>query len=187
MGNDWKSVLISKIKYNLQPKIVIAYFKSSPFKSSLVIALFFSYIYTNARINARYDMVGLDAPVRILNSPNTSTADEDGYMEYYPPEGTLCRDIANEAKVNKFIIKDAYLRDYLYLKYPDFGEKTLSEKADIFNPIFDRIGDALEDACKREARKIAPKGWWYSLVMTTLFNMGMISLGRYFVKDENLY
>tara|TARA_B100000965_G_C19295928_1_gene628022 strand:- start:89 stop:646 length:558 start_codon:yes stop_codon:yes gene_type:complete len=185
MDNDWKSVLISKIKYNLQPKIVIAYLKSSPFKSSLVVALFFSYIYTNARINARYDMVGLDAPVRILNSPNTYS-DGDGYMEYDPPEGTLCRDIANEAKVNKFIIKDAYLKDYLYLKYPDFGEKTNSEKYEIVSPIFDRIGDALEDACKREARKIAPKGWWYSFVVTTLFNMGMISIGRYFVKDEYL-
>ena len=32
-----------------------------------------------------------------------------------------------EAKVNKFIIEGAYLRDYLYLKYPDFGEKITSE------------------------------------------------------------
>ena len=88
MTDNWKENVVKNIKNGLKPRNIFKYLKSSPFKSSLVIALFFSYIYTNARINERYNLVGLDAPLNLF-TPNEE--------EYYPPTGTLCANIANAA------------------------------------------------------------------------------------------
>ena len=179
MKKNWKSKLISKTKHNLKPRNIFLFLTSSPFKSSLTIALIFSFFATNARFNGRWDMVGLEAPSGPFNTPNAYIG-EDDYYEYIPPKGTLCADIGKEASTDKDIILDAYLRDYIYYKYPNFNQKTDSEQAEIIMPIFENIGLALENACKREATKIAPKGWWYVFFMTTIANMFMITLGRAF-------
>ena len=54
-------------------------------------------------------------------------------------------------------------------------------------PIYQSVQYSLEEACKEEAAKISSDGWWYVFFMTTVFNMGMITLGRHFVKEKNYY
>ena len=180
MSDNWKENVLKNLKNRLKPRNIFKYLKSSPFKSSLVIALFFSYIYTNARINERYNLVGLDSPINFFN---VSSSEDD----YYPPTGTLCANIANAATFSKSILKDAYLADYVANKYPNFAELPPDEWYEKVNPIYESVGNALEEGCKEEAAKISSDGWWYIFFITTVFNMGMITLGRQFYEKNNYY
>ena len=180
MTDNWKEKVLKNIKNGLKPRNIFEYFKSSPFRSSLLIALFFSYIYTNARINERYNLVGLDSPINLFN---VSSSEDD----YYPPTGTLCANIANAATFSKSILKDAYLADYVANKYPNFAELPPDEWYEKVSPIYESVENALEEGCKKEAAKIASNGWWYVFFITTVFNMGMITLGRHFGDKKNYY
>ena len=53
--------------------------------------------------------------------------------------------------------------------------------------IYENIEYALEEGCKEEAAKISSDGWWYVFFITTVFNMGMITLGRHFGDKKNYY
>ena len=180
MSDNWKENVLKNLKNRLKPRNIFKYLKSSPFKSSLIIAIFFSYIYTNARINERYNLVGLDSPINLFNVGSS----ED---EYYPPSGTLCANIANEATFSKSILKDAYLADYVAYKYPNFAELPQDEFYEKVYPIYQSVEYALEEACKNEAAKISSDGWWYVFFITTVFNMGMITLGRHFMEEKKYY
>ena len=180
MTDNWKEKVLKNIKNGLKPRNIFEYFKSSPFRSSLLIALFFSYIYTNARINERYNLVGLDSPINLLN---VGSSEDD----YYPPTGTLCASIANAATNSKHLLKDAYLAEFVATKFPDFAELPPEEWFREVYPIYENIGYALEEGCKEEAAKISSDGWWYVFFITTVFNMGMITLGRHFGDKKNYY
>jgi len=180
MSDNWKENVLKNLKNRLKPRNIFKYLKSSPFKSSLVIALFFSYIYTNARINERYNLVGLDSPINLFNA---SSSEDD----YYPPTGTLCGKIANAATNSKYLLKDAYLAEFVATKYPDFAELPAEEWFSKVYPIYENIEYALEEGCKEEAAKISSDGWWYVFFITTVFNMGMITLGRHFYEKNNYY
>ena len=179
MSNNWKK-FTKKVKIIVKPKYIFEFVKSSPFRSSLVIAIFFSYIYANARINERYNLVGLDAPLNLI----TAGSSEE---EYYPPTGTLCANIANAATLSKSLLKDAYLAEYVAIKYPDFADLPLDEWYEEVYPIYQSVENALEEGCKKEAAKIASNGWWYAFFITTVFNMIMITIARFFNGEKNNY
>ena len=72
--------IYQKAKIIFKPKYIFEFLKSYPLRSSFIIAIFFSYIYANARINERYNLVRLDAQLNLF-----STNEE----EFYPPTGAL--------------------------------------------------------------------------------------------------
>ena len=178
MSDNWKENVLKNLKNRLKPRNIFEFVKSSPFRSSLIISIFFSYIYANARINERYNLVGLDAPLNLF-TPNEE--------EYYPPTGTLCANIANAATLSKSLLKDAYLAEYVAIKYPNFADLPPDEWYEEVYPIYQSVENALEEGCKKEAAKIASNGWWYAFFITTVFNMIMITIARFFNGEKNNY
>ena len=185
MTNNWRQELLANLKNSIKPKLILEFLKDFPIVPTFFVAIFFSYIYTTARINERYDLVGLDSPRNLLSGDGIDAYGD--LEEYIPPEGTLCADIGVLTTRSKYLLKNAYLGEFIANKYPDFETMSDDEWFKKVSPILEDISYAVEESCKKSAIKIAPKGWWYAFSMTTIFNMVMISIGKFFIEKRQTY